>query len=65
MSEHPEPPSKWDMIPPEEQQRAHAIIAMAPLLAPEELERYKDILEGESTDTLDERIAAWRERNGR
>lgn len=65
MTDHPAPPSKWDMIPPEEHERAHAIIAMAPLLAPEELEKYKDILEGEPTETLDVRIAKWRERNRR
>lgn len=53
------------MIPEEEHQRAHAIIAMAPLLDAEELEKYKDILEGESTDFLDKRVATWRERNGR
>ena len=65
MSEQPPPPSKWDMIPPDEHQWAHAIIAMAPLLAPEEREKYSDILDGESTDTLDVRIARWRERNER
>lgn len=65
MTEQPALPSKWDMIPEEEHQRAHAIIAMAPLLDAEEREKYKDILEGESTDFLDKRVATWRERNGR
>lgn len=65
MSDNPTPPSKWDMIPPEEHQRARAIIALAPLLAPEEKEKYRDILEGEPTEFLDDRIAAWRERNQR
>lgn len=65
MTDQPAKPSKWDMIPEEEHARAHAIIAMAPLLAPEELEKYKDILEGEPTEPLDTRIAEWRERNGK
>ena len=53
------------MIPEDQHRFAHAIIALAPLMAEEEREKYADILEGESTEFLDDRIAAWRERNGR
>ena len=61
----PQKPSKWDMMPEDQHQFAHAVIALAPLLAEEELEKYADILDGESTELLSTRVAAWRDRNDR